>query len=329
MRVRSRRTLEVHGFTLVELMIAMVIGLLVVLITLTAYLGLAEAARTTEAQSRMNDDGQAALAVLSAHVRMAGNNPDQPFRIALTRRNPVYAPTTLTTTRPPSAFAFRGCARTFSNIAVSARLDDLVCPSGGSGSDSLAISYEADAFNTIPVPSTGRPTDCVGAELATATATLTVLDSSGAGTVSADIPYYVADNRFYVATNSATGIPGLHCRGNGVSSSPKSLIDNVEDLALTFGVVRAAASSVTAVVAGYLDASELLTHTEFGSLSDADRWSKVVSVRICVLIRSEQPVVSSIESARYQRCDGSVEMSPPDRRLRRTFSTTVVLRKRR
>jgi type IV pilus assembly protein PilW len=38
--------------------------------------------------------------------------------------------------------------------------------------------------------------------------------------------------------------------------------------------------------------------------------------------------VSDADSARYLKCDGTIETNPPDLRLRRSYSTTVVLRNR-
>lgn len=75
--------------TLVELMIAMVIGLIVVAIALTFYLNAAQATRMAEAKSRMEEDGQAALSILVQQIRMAGSNPEQPDRNYASRRNPV------------------------------------------------------------------------------------------------------------------------------------------------------------------------------------------------------------------------------------------------
>ncbi len=59
--------------------------------------------------------------------------------------------------------------------------------------------------------------------------------------------------------------------------------------------------------------------------NDARRWDKVITVRICVVIRSELPVVSDADSAKYIDCAGEL-VSAPDLRLRRAYSTTVELR---
>jgi len=89
------------------------------------------------------------------------------------------------------------------------------------------------------------------------------------------------------------------------------------------------ATTGTGTVAGYLSANALSADAGLLALSsDAARWSRVVSVRLCVLIRSESPVVSDLASAQYTQCDGTVNTHPPDLRLRHAYSTTVVLRNR-
>ena len=60
------------------------------------------------------------------------------------------------------------------------------------------------------------------------------------------------------------------------------------------------------------------------------RWVTKISMitRICAVIRSEKPIVQDLDSARYVKCDGTVNTAPADLRLRRAYSTTVVLRNR-
>jgi type IV pilus assembly protein PilW len=313
----------VRGLTLVELLVSLTLGLLIITATLGGYLGLSEAGRVAEAQARMDEDGQAALSVLSAHLRMAGSNPDRPDRSPSTRRNPVYP--------IPFSFAVRGCDRKFANIETATSIQDLSCGAGASaGPDSIAITYEADRFNTVTPNPGAEPTDCLGYPLNQLFATVDVVTTPGPGTPT-DINYHAAENRFYIAPSGPGGSPSLYCRGNGAGSTASPLVENVEDLQLTYGTVQATAAVTNiANIAGYLDASEVTTHTALLPLADdAARWEKVASVRICVVVRSSRPAAPGEGSARYLNCDGSVETNPPDLHLRRAYSTTVVLRNRR
>lgn len=313
----------------------MAIGMVIMVAAISAYLGSAGAGRMAEAQSRMNEDGQAALSILSQHIRMAANNPDQPNRVDNTNpalsslRNPVYGTTSLVLagTATTTNFAIRGCDGAFSDVTTANQLDNLTCVAGGTSTvpDSIAVSYEADRFNTIP--SSGMPTDCLGAQLPVITATVPTI--VGGTSTNADVTYTVADNRFYVGTSTVVVQPSLYCRGSG-GGAPQPLVENVETLQFAYGTIAATSTATTATVAGYLHATEVLTQANLAALADdAARWSKVVTVRICVLVRSEAQVAPDAASAQYLDCHGQLINNPPDLRLRRAYTTTVVLRNRR
>ena len=343
---------QIKGFSLIELMVSLTIGLVIVVAAMSAYLGAAGAGKMSDAQSRMNEDAQAALSILSQQIRMAGNNPTHANRVndanatLSSLQNPVYLPTptyagftVAPTTFTLAAFSIRGCDGKFSNlISTSSTLDTLdssSCVSGTSTlpADSIAINYEADQFNTLPTNVGNKPTDCLGSGLTTITATVptfvVVSPSTTATTSTTAVTYTVAENRFFIGTSTAIVNPSLYCKGNGGggSNTQQPLVENVEDMQFTYGTMSATTTSTTATVAGYLRADEV---DGLGTTpADAPtRWSKVLTVRICVLVRSESQVVSDTASAKYISCAGTL-VSPSDRYLRRAYSTTVVLRNRR
>ncbi len=302
------------GLTLIELLVSLAIGLVIMVAIVSAYVGAAGSSRVAESYSRMNEDAQAALTILSQHLRMAGNNPKQNSYAVATPRNPAFGTGT---------FALRGCDGNFSNLTSATDIASLTC-STTSGVDSIAVAYEADRYNTVP-DSTGTPTDCLGQALPTSTGTVNAWN--GTAVAATSVTFSIADNRFYVGTSTAITTPSLFCKGNG-GSSPQPLVENVEDMQFIYGVAPSTASS-TLTVAGYLTATQVITQTDLAALtSDALRWDKVATVRVCVLIRSENAVAPDASSARYVQCDGTINESPPDLRLRRAYSTTVVLRNR-
>lgn len=320
-----------RGFSLIELLVSMTIGLVIVVAAGSAYLGASSAGKMAEAQSRMNEDGQAALNILTQQLRMAGSNPKQANRVSASSANPVYGTTTFSmspVTFTTSFFSIVGCDGRFSNITATTatNLDALVCPAGTSTlPDSIAVNYEADRYNTVPTTA-GLPTDCLGNALTTITATfpVTTPTSATSGT------YTVADNRFYIGTSTAIVSPALYCKGNGGSTSAQPLVENIEDMQFTYGTVSATNTSTMATVAGYLPADQVVNETSLALLpTNADRWGKVLSVRICVLVRSETFSAPDAASAKYDDCQGNRDVAAPDLRLRRAYSTTVVLRNRR
>ena len=259
---------------------------------------------------------------LSQQLRMAGTNPKQPNRTASAPRNPVFDNTT---------YPIRGCDGTFGLITSASNIQSLTCSNTTSTlPDSIAISYEADRYNTS-ASSGGAATDCVGSTLVGTSSS--VVTSNGTSTSSSVVTYTVADNRFYIGTATSAGlvVPSLYCKGSNSSTQP--LVENIEDMQFTYGT--SPAGTATSTVAGYLAAVGVETDTNvatgdtiaLSSLTSAQRWGRVITVRICVLARSEIPLAPDTNSAKYVGCNGAV-VTPSDLRLRRAYHTTVVLRNR-
>lgn len=281
------------GLALVELLVALALGLMVVLAGASAYLGASEASRMADAQARLQDDAQVALAVLAQQLRMAGSRDLHDGLDDASATSP----------------GLRGCDGNFQNIQSDDGFDALVCAAdGASEPHAFAVRYQADRFNTLPTRR-DEPTDCMGNALAPRPRT-------PLGGNVAD-PVYIAENRFFIGRASGTGVPSLYCKGAGGTAQP--LAENVEDLRLLYGV---AASASQAAVAGYRTARELNAATQHGV---PDAWALVRAVQLCIVVRSEQQV-SDPAWSHYRRCDGELETHAPDRRLRRSFTTTVALR---
>jgi len=330
------------GFSLIELMVSLTIGLVIAIAAMSAYLGAASSGKMADAQSRMNEDAQAALAILSQQIRMAGNNPIQAGRASVFNKNPVYDSAyvggtsttygtntfTITPTYTLSNFIVRGCDGNFNNIKTAGGnldgIDTTTCAATTSTlPDSIGVSYEADRYNTIPT-SSGAATDCLGNALTAYTVSFPAVTP----TVAMSATFTVADNRFFVGTSTAIVSPSLYCKGNGGGSTAQPLVENIEDMQLTYGTVSTTATETTATVAGYLRADEIANLTT--TPADAQtRWGKVLTVRICVLVRSEAPVATDANAARYDDCHDNQNVAAPDLRLRRAYWTTVVLRNRR
>ncbi len=308
-----------RGLSLIELLISMVIGLLLMISIVSTYLGASTAGRVADAQSRMNDDAQAALGVLAQQLRMAGDNPKQPNYTAAVPRNPVFGPGT---------FAIRGCDGSFSDVTTAANIGALTC-AGGGAPHAVAVSYEANRFNTVPtIPPASSPTDCLGQSLPQIDVA-GMLVWNGAASVATAISYTVADNRFYVGTTTVGSVdtPSLFCKGNG--GAAQAMVENVEDLQLRYGVA-AVATAPPLTVAGYLTATDV---SALGLGTEDLRWGKVATVRVCVVVRSTNPIVADADSARYIPCFPTAAqetsgIAAPDLRMRRAYSTTVVLRNR-
>jgi len=293
-----------QGFTLVEMLVAMAISLVLSGALVMTYLGGLQTNRATMALAQLNEDGQAAVAMLAQQLRQAGYNPAPPGAAAARDLH----------TGGITLFA---CDAGFES--VSAALPSLQCRRDKEAPGALAIAYLADRFNTVPTADTPpRATDCVGSGI------VALADGSG--------PYYVAQNRFFVANGN------LMCVGSGgikPFTNPQPFVENVEDLRLAFGMSLPQVSGTLA--AGYLRAAEIgglagndgvLADAGFLALAPSQRWAGVASVRVCVLMRSADVVLEQGRAPQpYLDCNGGLR-NATDGRLRRAFSATVLLRNR-
>lgn len=166
------------------------------------------------------------------------------------------------------------------------------------GSPALEVVYEADVTNTVPTAA-DLPSDCLGNGL-------TKVDG-----------FYLASNRYYVATG-VTGRPELHCASR-LGNPGQPLVDNVERMKIWLGEANAA------------DPRTIVRYVTPGNVTD---WGLVVSVRLCLLMRSSEAVLDAAETGdaatntallAYLDCDGEGKSSA-DRFLRRAYFTTITLR---
>jgi type IV pilus assembly protein PilW len=312
-----------RGVSLIELMISIALGIVVVGTVIALYIGSSDARRQAQAFAEMNDDGLYAVRILTQQIRLSGFNPLQPSRPLSTPTNPFPGGTL--------ALPVFGCSSAFSNAendgsgTYSGTASHLItCDATQTASHSIAITYEADIYNTLATAA-NLPTDCLGTAL-------TLITDPAFTTAS----YYIAENRYYVKNN------GLYCAGSGGSgtntftAAAQPLVANVEQLNFLFGVMPASATNTTTIAAGYLTAAELGNSNGLDASADGNlitltapqRWSKVVSVKVCVLMRSATQVLK--EPQAYFPCNPALDaITPSDRFARRAFISTVNLRNSR
>jgi type IV pilus assembly protein PilW len=259
----------------------------------------------------MSEDAAVALNYIGNYIRMAGFS--FPLVNAPVNTATVGSGSVQLIDRNFAGSGIRGCDAGFSNPTV-ANTASLVCNSGA-GSSSIVIRFQGDAINTFPVnatttpPYAGDPTDCLGQGVGT----LVSSDFVGAP------PYTQIESRFFIRNGTNSGTTELFCAGNGNAFSPaQPIMQYVEELRLTYGVAENASSQQ---VTQYLSASgvDLLPGTV------DQRWSRVVSVKICLVMRSEAKEQNG--PATYRDCSGSLTASV-NNFTRRSFQSVVTLRNR-
>ncbi len=297
-----------NGFTLIELMIALAIGLLVLASVSMAYVSASRTTRTSEMETQLNEDGVIALSIIQQQIQMAGYTGYTKVGVE-DKPNFVGAGV-----RGCSAAAFTSTYVPFGSLGSTA------CALAADGGDGIIVRYEADKVNTV-VTAADVPTNCLIAAARTMPREADPLKS-----------YYQAENRFFVTiSGTASGKPELRCAAtNGTALSAgyqnQPLLENVERMQLRYGVAATNAPDDMQVVA-YRTASEI--DTLYASESADARWKRVVSVKICLLMRSADPMRDMPATASYVDCDGVKKtLTTPDSYLRRSFITTAALRSR-
>lgn len=299
-----------RGLTLVELLISLVIGLVVLAAGGAVYVYSGRSSRVSNVGTQLNEDGVLAMNFLQSQIRQAGYSQGALFRGA----------------------AIRGCSGGFKkNKLASGYLEayaDTLCEvtdaaaSGNSTSDALLVRYEADTSNTFPNTS-GNPTNCNGEGI-----TSTVASPAGMQPAT----YRLADNRFLLLNGS------LQCAGSTGASinTSQPLFANVEQMVLRYGVAEQSSLEQANTfdtnhhqIVAYMTAAEIdqLSTAKVGAEAINDRWGRVLSVRICLLVRSPNPVNDASNANTYTDCNNATQVAN-DNRLRRTFVSTVMLRNR-
>lgn len=298
--VHARAHGSERGFTLLELMVALAIGMVVAGAGLAGYVVTGRTARLQATLAEMNESAQIGLTLLARELQQAGYA--RPY--GLLPATPGGAPVTLARTvmdRP-----LFGCAHGLkdnSHRSQATPWDATVCAlTIGARNDVVEISYEADLVNSSPT-SGGLPSDCIGSGLPAST--LTLDEATGL-----TLTYYPTRNRYYLSTGSS-GRSELYCASaQGAPGQP--LVDNVEGLRFWYGEADATAPRR---VVRYVGAE---------AVSD---WRLVLSVRLCLLMRGSEAALGEDDPLDYLDCEGQPARAD-DRYPRRAYFTTATLRGR-
>jgi type IV pilus assembly protein PilW len=286
-----RRSRAQSGFTLVEVMVSLALGLVVVGALLTAWMASSQSGRHTDALVQMTEDATLALGVMRQQAAQAG-----------------FSAAHGTAGTGPLLHAFPpvlGCAGAGFGDLQAGVLAPVGCASaaGADAPDAIEIAYEASmpgasASNGILGGSTGdQPLDCLG-------------NSFPVTHDGANGDYYLQDSKFYVSGGS------LYCHGPG-NAAGAAVVQNVETLKVRYGLSLLAGSAQIA----YYDAAPAI---------GSPLWANVVAVSLCVQVRSAARVLADAARptlGNYVDCAG-VRRPSTDGYLHRSFATTIVLQNR-
>ncbi|WP_207061723.1 PilW family protein [Motiliproteus sp. SC1-56] len=327
-----------QGFSLVELMVAMVLGLLIVAAVLQTFLAGKRSYEMQEDLSRIQENGRFAIEFLTRDIRQAGFwgclGPDSiPNNHLKDKSNPLYGFTGSVSGAESSDYT----AEFANDKSVTA--DRILL--GGGGVDSSSPIQVTRKKSPNPSESTQVSknsgiedediiviTDCKTADILQVTGVNTSssqfdglthnqapgYDPGNDGSVDMSTDYHGApvsnifklNNRIYtVSLAKSSGEPALYRNG-------EELVEGIESMQFLYGVVSGGNMS-------YLPA-------------DSANMDDVVSVKVSVLARGFGNVANEPVTFQYNDGTSSAAISftakSGDRRLRKVFSSTIALRNR-
>lgn len=318
----GRKIVCARGFTLIEMIISLALGLIIIAASIVVYTSSSRGGVISQMETQLNEDGIVALNFIQQQIKQAGYS---------TQVIPSNGATNMSNYR---GVAVRGCDMGFSDSGVA--FDNLTCESSGSAGAAIAIRYEATLDNTLPT-SANLPSNCLGNGInSIRRSDVSPLPTGGAAM------YALADNRYMV--DASGNQPMLICRGtekNGsvnIIGTSQPLLANIEKMDIWYGVAKMPSAELASVydplhhqIIGYKTAAEvesLANSGVFSSNNTLDRWGRVLSVRICLVVRSEQSVMDAPQGAHSYKDCKNIDVAATDGYLRRAFTTTVLLRNR-
>jgi len=306
-----RTTAPQRGFTLIELMIAMLIGVFLMAGILQIFSSAKQAYRLQENLSRLQENGRFAMDYLTKGVRMAGymgcsssvkstTNMVDPTKVSVASLalNAISGMNNVTNNWNTKACGTNECI---------ANTDVINFMTAGSCGGKLTGNMTADNANIqIVAPNTCNLdanevviiSDCSSTDIFAATS-VSGGTSSGKQTVahannvnlanklskaySADAEIFAPHLMSYFIRSGAGGVPALWSfDSTDASSTPQELIEGIENMQVLYGV-----DTGTLTAAGVHDATKPdYLPNYYIDASQVTDWTKVVSVRISLLAAS-------------------------------------------
>ncbi len=344
---------HVRGVMLIEVLIAMAIACVIVAGTLSLYAHVRGTYRVNERVARLQEQGRFALAVIEPDVELAGYYGFTNLPAAVCFVQGASPNTVIATASQMRQFAARaGDAPPPPLAALPAGADvcgvnfavDVTMPVQGSN-NVFALGREASCgpyrgraqggADTLTLrrvetrthdPEAGR-IQVYASRLTSRTRQLLFADGNAPGVLDADHrihnflvrAYYVARDSVGQSNFPALRVKTLTRSSSGLIFDDDEVMPGVEDLQVQFGISSSEDRDGQGNATRYVDA-------DFADLPRV----QVVSVRIWLRIRSDEPEVGFDDARTYRYADVVYTPSGPARRFRRVLmSRTVTLRNAR
>jgi type IV pilus assembly protein PilW len=278
------------GLTLIELMIAMIIGLFLLLSISSVYLSNLKSSKSRDQYSMLEDNARLALDSMSQVIQHAGYTGSKafmhsdPFITQVVKKNGSNC-----MVNNNALYASFGTTRD----------DDTGTQFTG---DRIGVVYLANDPNIAGAAQEVINFDCGG------TVVPNQCQIGNAANMGRDSDQSRIYNAYYINNKGQLSCIGSYTLGAQI------LADNIENMQITYGVDNDGDANRT--VDQYLDATAVA--------ASPGGWGSVRSVQIAVLVRSDKEIKQKAESKSYDLL-GKTITSPTDRYQRAVFSTTVAI----
>ncbi|OQW89099.1 MAG: hypothetical protein BWK72_03795 [Rhodoferax ferrireducens] len=285
------------GFSLVELMISLVIGMILVIAASSVYLYSKKSFNSSTETSQLENNGRFAIDLLTKYIQSAGY---------------VMVDPSFPAPQGPIDNKIIGCDFGMTNPTNPTTAADLVCltavPTGTRQSASIGLIAETDQYST---GSQFQGFDCLGES------SIDIPTSTG-HVIHETRSYFFVGNTTVQTPNGPVNMGQLSCladqtpAGGVATYQSQPILPGIEQLAFSY-LMPAAADPNTAQAA-----------MSAASQAAAATWPNVLAVDVCVLAKSIQPAGNDSGTA-YTDCYGTAITAAPGE-IYRTFRTTVRLR---
>ena len=331
MNLLSPATRRSAGMTLVELMVAMVVGLILIGGVLQLFVANKATYNLQEELARLQENARFATEMISRDLRQAGywgcantfapanmvNGGGGSFSVGINGTNGTglngsdsvgmsgaYGSGIVVST------PYMNTNASSLHVSVGNKLNpaDIVLVSDCSAGDVFQIS------NNNPDTS-GTLDHATGSSVSPGNGNSGNLSKTYAGNAQIYKVQYVA---YSIANDATTGTPNLYRQDGlntvtGVLNGAVPLIDGVEMMQVQYGIET--------------DTNPDKTPNMYVNAGSVTNWTKVVTMRIALLMRTINPIANSATAQSYTLLDAAA-YTPTDRYLRRVFTTTITLRNR-
>ena len=327
MKMSSIKSGPAAGFSLVELMIAMTLGLVMLGSIGYVYMGSRGAFRTTENLSRIQENARYALESMSRDIRMAGYVGCG--NLAAVRVNTISNPPVPNLNFDNAIIGYDNGVSWVNPTGISRMAGDVISVFGAySNGSNISGNFTPANAN---VQTAGNPdnlvqgdvvviTDCATADIFTVTnvpgtsglVTLSHSNSTNTGNrigTYRDDAFVMRMNQYtyFIGKNPANNRALYRARLGGVA---EELVEHVENMQIEYGI------DTSAVRDGIVD-----TYTRTPA-----NWGQVVTARVSLLMRSPDDNISTATQT-VPSFDGD-PFTATDRRVYQVFSATIGVRNR-